>query len=71
MVGSGDRDDAIRARAYALWMDAGRPEGGAMDFWLEAERQVSERSAGSDGMSAGSASEDEAEEAPDGHDRRS
>jgi hypothetical protein len=36
----GDREDAIRARAYALWMESGRPESAAMDFWLEAERQV-------------------------------
>ncbi|MGN6486699.1 MAG: DUF2934 domain-containing protein [Devosia sp.] len=36
----GDREDAIRARAYALWMESGRPESAAMEFWLEAERQV-------------------------------
>lgn len=36
----GDRDDAVRARAYALWMNSGRPESAAMDFWLEAERQI-------------------------------
>ena len=36
----GSREDAIRARAYALWMNSGQPESAAMDFWLEAERQV-------------------------------
>lgn len=32
--------DAIRARAYALWLNAGRPEGDAVDWWLKAERQL-------------------------------
>ncbi len=36
----GDREDAVRARAYALWMKSGQPESAAMDFWLEAERQI-------------------------------
>ena len=30
----------IRQRAYELWDAAGRPEGRAMDFWLEAERDL-------------------------------
>jgi Protein of unknown function (DUF2934) len=33
-------DDEIRARAYRLWEEAGRPDGGMDDFWLEAERQI-------------------------------
>ncbi len=33
-------DDAIRALAYDLWEKAGHPEGGDVDFWLEARRQL-------------------------------
>ncbi len=28
---------AIRATAYFLWEQAGRPEGGAVDYWLRAK----------------------------------
>lgn len=37
------RDDVlepIRVRAYFLWEQAGRPEGGDLNFWDEARRQV-------------------------------
>jgi hypothetical protein len=37
----GPTPDQIRARAYALWEAAGRPEGDGMQFWLEAERELS------------------------------
>jgi hypothetical protein len=37
------RRPQIRARAYELWEDAGRPAGRDVEFWLEAERQVEER----------------------------
>jgi Protein of unknown function (DUF2934) len=30
----------VRARAYELWEQAGRPAGRDLEFWLEAERQV-------------------------------
>ena len=37
-------DDAMRKsvedRAYALWEEAGRPEGSALLFWLRAEREL-------------------------------
>jgi hypothetical protein len=33
-------EDDIRARAYKLWEDAGRPEGRIDEFWHEAERQL-------------------------------
>lgn len=33
-------EDEIRARAYRLWEEAGRPDRGMDDFWLEAERQI-------------------------------
>jgi hypothetical protein len=29
---------AVRKMAYKLWLDAGRPECGQVDFWLAAER---------------------------------
>lgn len=35
-------EDGIRARAYKLWEDAGRPEGRIDEFWHEAERQLKE-----------------------------
>ena len=34
----------IRDRAYALWEEAGRPEGQDMEFWITAERELSEQS---------------------------
>ena len=38
--------EAIRTRAYHLWEEAGRPEGGDLAFWDEARRAVeAERSA--------------------------
>lgn len=36
--------DQIRDRAYALWEEAGRPDGRDKEFWEAAERQLSERS---------------------------
>ncbi len=33
-------EEKIRARAYQLWEERGQREGGAMDHWLEAEREV-------------------------------
>lgn len=32
--------DRIRARAAALWDQAGRPDGGPSRFWLQAEAEV-------------------------------
>ena len=37
------RRGQIRARAYELWEQAGRPSGRDWDFWLEAERQIRDR----------------------------
>ena len=34
-------EEAIRERAYALWIEAGSPEGDDQRFWHEAERQLS------------------------------
>ena len=32
--------EPIRTRAYFLWEQAGRPEGGDLGFWDEARRQI-------------------------------
>ncbi|MCS3762570.1 DUF2934 domain-containing protein [Bradyrhizobium centrosematis] len=34
------RRGQVRARAYELWEQAGRPAGQDLEFWLEAERQI-------------------------------
>ena len=37
------RDDIlepIRTRAYMLWEQAGRPEGGDLEFWERARREI-------------------------------
>jgi hypothetical protein len=36
----------VKARAYELWEEAGRPSGRDVEFWLEAERQVKQRQEG-------------------------
>jgi len=36
-----DELERIRARAYELWEQAGRPEGRDSEHWLEAERELS------------------------------
>jgi hypothetical protein len=33
-------DEQIRARAYYLWEEAGRPSGDGVQFWLAAEREL-------------------------------
>jgi len=35
-----DLEERIRQRAYELWEDSGRPEGGAEEFWHRAEREL-------------------------------
>ena len=34
------QEDAIRARAYALWQQAGEPDGDGVEFWLRAEQEL-------------------------------
>jgi hypothetical protein len=34
------RRPQVRARAYGLWEEAGRPIGRDVEFWLEAERKL-------------------------------
>ena len=33
--------DAVRARAHALWEQAGRPGGDGVEFWLRADQELS------------------------------
>ena len=35
-----DREEKIRAKAYELWEQAGRPEGQETAHWAEAERMI-------------------------------
>ena len=35
-----ERDDEIRARAYAIWAQEGYPEGRSLDHWLQAEAEI-------------------------------
>lgn len=35
-----DREDAVRARAYALWEAEGHPAGKAVEHWLRAEAEI-------------------------------
>lgn len=35
-----DREQQVRERAYALWEQAGKPEGKADDYWQQAEREI-------------------------------
>ena len=42
------RDDVlapIRERAYLLWEQAGRPEGGDLEFWERAREQIEQEQA--------------------------
>ena len=44
-------DDAIRDRAYALWVEAGSPDGNDLYFWHTAEQELAaqEQAAMADG----------------------
>jgi Protein of unknown function (DUF2934) len=44
LVGSMTKDieEEVRRRAYELWEQYGRPEGGEEEFWLKAEREIKE-----------------------------
>jgi hypothetical protein len=35
-----ETDDRIRQRAYELWLQSGEPAGAEMEFWLQAEREI-------------------------------
>jgi hypothetical protein len=36
----GASESEIAERAYHLWEQAGRPDGGSLDFWLQAEGEL-------------------------------
>lgn len=40
MMAKDDILEPIRVRAYYLWDRAGRPDGGDLNFWDEARRQI-------------------------------
>ena len=35
-------EEAIRLRAHQKWESAGKPDGDGLQFWLEAEREISQ-----------------------------
>ena len=35
-----DQNKRVEERAYSLWEEAGRPEGGAEEFWHRAEQEI-------------------------------
>ncbi len=39
-------EEVVRARAHSKWEAAGCPAGGGIEFWLEAEREVSSERVG-------------------------
>ena len=41
-----DLEQAIRERAYRLWVDSGRPDGSAEEHWIAAQREVLSASLG-------------------------
>ena len=41
-----EQDRRIRELAYELWERAGRPDGGADEYWYEAERQLAAEAQG-------------------------
>ena len=49
------RDDIlepIRTRAYLLWEQAGRPEGGDLEFWERARQEIEAEQAAADQAAA-------------------
>lgn len=61
---STDREQRIRERAYRIWEQQGRPEGGHDHHWLQAEREIDEEERGDRASStAGEAAETSAETA--------
>jgi hypothetical protein len=51
-------EEAIRERAYQLWLDDGRPEGQAEIYWLNAQREILAASVESPARNAATASAD-------------
>lgn len=40
-LGGKAEDNHIAKRAYEIWEQGGRPEGRALDHWMQAERELS------------------------------
>ncbi len=40
-----DRNEEIAKRAYHIWESKGRPDGNALDHWLQAEAEVAAEAA--------------------------
>ena len=51
-------DEAIRERAYHLWIADGQPEGQADIYWLNAQREIITTSVESSGSNAAAAPTD-------------
>ncbi|MGD0636113.1 MAG: DUF2934 domain-containing protein [Beijerinckiaceae bacterium] len=49
----------VRLRAYQLWQAAGAPEGKALEFWLEAERELQNSKSHVNAISSGADWEEE------------
>jgi hypothetical protein len=41
-----DLEQAIRERAYGIWIENGRPDGNAEEHWLTAQREILSASLG-------------------------
>lgn len=48
-----DREQRIRDRAYQIWEQHGRPEGGHEQHWLQAEREIDQEGRGNRTSSTG------------------
>ena len=51
-------EEAIRERAYHLWIADGQPEGQADNYWLNAQREILTTSVESSGSNAAAARQD-------------
>ena len=40
-----DREEKIRERAYAIWLDEGSIDGRDQEHWLEAEKEITKEEA--------------------------
>ena len=40
-----DREEKIRERAYAIWLDQGSSDGRDQEHWLEAEKEIAKEEA--------------------------
>jgi hypothetical protein len=43
MESTTNMQDEVRRRAYELWEQHGSPEGREEEFWLQAEREISDK----------------------------